>query len=209
MDGWCGCAIHWDESGNHGLYDSHRGGRGHSGRFCLFSTSCAFLRSVCARFFISSCKALCSLPCTSLLSRTGFSGGVLPSPLLSLTGSPCALQGRENLLCLMALCPFSPKPEPPGRFPVWSEWGLGPGLFPFADSPAGAVGTFQPPRWLVGAEVFLYLNPGARLPGSLFLSFFWGLVFFVFPGEALGQDLLLPLCALLLPSCGFFPFVSG
>ena len=84
------------------------------------------------------------------------------------------------------------------------SWVLGPGLFPFA--PPLRVG-LVPPSPRAGWLAPYCCCCSSRVRGSRVVGFA-GALFFVFPAEALGQGLLLPLCALLLPSCGFVPPVS-
>ena len=153
MDVWCGGATHWGDNGNQGLFDSHRGGGCHCApeRCCSCWSVCAVSRSVLARSWKSLCKALSLLPCTVVHSSG--SGGPrgdpwlpLPAALLGCCWLPDSLTGREDLEFLMAAGFWFPRPEPPGRFPLWSVRGFRPGRFPFACSCAGGVGASRPPH---------------------------------------------------------------
>ena len=159
MDGWCGGATHWGDNGNQGLFGFHRGGGCHCAheRCCSGWSVCAVSLSVLARSWKSLCKALSLLPCTVVHSSG--SGGPrgdpwlpLPAALLGCSGLPDSLTGQEDLKFLMAAGFWFPRPEPPGRFPLWSVRGFRPGRFPFACSCANGFGALRPPHWLLHTE---------------------------------------------------------
>ena len=101
-------------------------------------------------------------------SRSSYLASALFSLRSLLSGVRCALPPREVLWgCIMMKLSFLRTPEPPCGPRAWSVWGLGPGRFPFANSPAGAVDTARVPRCLAGVVASLLLLPGTRLPDGL------------------------------------------